>query len=275
MLSPLKYIPINKIDDNINQTETKIINNPYSIISVSFALTYGGTLGIIYFQPIVNKIIKNVKIRNRKWKYVFLKIQRKYEKILDIIAVSISAQIIIAPIMVMNFNTIGIGFLLTNLLLSCVIGIIVMGGFIQIVVSFFSIKVGLILAKLIEIPTYGLLLISKIDMGNFLVVTPNLYQIIFYYICICILRYLYIILYSKNCNQTQIRVKNMIYLIKYKIKPYWNKIMVVLGIVVTFIMILCYIPHDLEIYFIDQTTPNIIQRLKGIFARKPLISRGI
>ena len=29
------------------------------------------------------------------------------------------------------------------------------------------------------------------------------------------------------------------------------------------------------IKFMDQTTPNMIQGLKGIFARKPLISRGI
>ena len=35
------------------------------------------------------------------------------------------------------------------------------------------------------------------------------------------------------------------------------------------------IKEDLKIYFIDQTTPNMIQGLKGIFARKPLISRGI
>ena len=46
-----------------------LLSNPYSIISVSFALTYGGTLGIIYFQPIVEKIIKNIKItRNGKRK---------------------------------------------------------------------------------------------------------------------------------------------------------------------------------------------------------------
>ena len=32
---------------------------------------------------------------------------------------------------------------------------------------------------------------------------------------------------------------------------------------------------DLTIHFIDQTTTNMIQGLKGIFARKPLISRGI
>ena len=31
----------------------------------------------------------------------------------------------------------------------------------------------------------------------------------------------------------------------------------------------------LELHMIDQTTPNMIQGLKGIFARKPLISIGI
>ena len=31
---------------------------------------------------------------------------------------------------------------------------------------------------------------------------------------------------------------------------------------------------NLKIYFIDQTTPNMIQGLKGIFERNALISRG-
>ena len=45
-----------------NRTELiTLINNPYSINSVSFALTYGGTLGIIYFQPIINQILKTAR----------------------------------------------------------------------------------------------------------------------------------------------------------------------------------------------------------------------
>ena len=228
-----------------------LINNPYSINSVSFALTYGGTLGIIYFQPIVEKIIKNIKIRNRKWKYVYLRIQRKCEKIIETISVSLSAQIVIAPIMIMNFNTIGIGFLLTNLLLSCVIGIIVMGGFIQILVSFISINFATIFAKIIEIPTYGLLSISKIDLGNFKVVTPDLYKIILYYLAICILRYLYIVFHSKFCNATQERIKNTIYLIKYKLRPYFIKILIVLVSACLIAVVVSLIPHDLAIYFID------------------------
>ena len=228
-----------------------LINNPYSIISISFALTYGGTLGIIYFKTIVEKIIKNIKIRNRKWKYVFLKIQRKCEKIIEIISVSVSAQIVILPIMIINYNTIGIGFLLTNLLLSCVIGIIVMGGFVQILVSFISTTLGIVLAKMIEMPAYGLLLISKINIGNFQVVTPDLFQVFLYYVIICISTYLYLIFHLKYVTSTQERIKNTIYLIKYKLRPYFMKIcitVVFLGIVV---IILKNMPHDLEIYFID------------------------
>ena len=254
ILTCMSFIVYRKSDTLNNITIAALItliNNPYSINSVSFLLTYGGTLGIIYFQPIVNKIIKNVKIRNRKWKYVCLRIQRKCEKIIDIIAVSISAQIVIAPIMIINFNTIGIGFLLTNLLLSCVIGIIVMGGFIQILISFISINIGTAFAKLIEIPTYGLLFISKIDLGNFKAVTPDFYQIILYYLAICIFRYLYIVFHLKYCNATQERIKNTIYLIKYKLRPYFSKIIILLISIVVLFLIVSFVPHDLEIYFID------------------------
>lgn len=228
-----------------------LINNPYSIISLSFSLTYGGTIGIVFFEPVVEKIIKNIKIRNRRWKYVFLRIQRKCEKIIEILSVSISAQIIIAPIMILNFNTIGVGFLITNLLLSVVIGLIVMGGFAQILFSFFSIKIGQAFAKLLEIPVYGLLLISKIDIGNFKVVTPDFYQVILYYFIIIISRNLYLIFHLKNCNATQKRIKNIIYLIKYKTKPYLQRLLWILISSVFLINIIGKIPHDLELYFID------------------------
>ena len=228
-----------------------LINNPFSITSTSFLLTYGGTLGIIYFEPIVEKIIKSVKVRNRKWKYVFLRIQRKCEKIIEVISVSISAQIVISPIMALKFNTLGLGFLITNLLLSCVIGIIVMGGFIQILVSLISAKVGIALAKIIQIPIYGLILISKINIGNFKVVTPDLYQVILYYLGICIMRYLYKIFHFKHLSVTQKRMKNTIYLIKYKLRPYCTRILLVIASIFLVCVLLKKIPHDLKIYFID------------------------
>ena len=228
-----------------------LINNPYSLKSLSFLLTYGGTLGIIYFEPIVEKILKGIKIRNRKWKYVFLRIQRKCKKIIEVVSVSISAQIIITPIMALNFNSIGIGFILTNLMLSYIIGIIVMGGFIQILISMISINAGTAIAKIIEIPVYGILLISKISFGNFKIVTPDLYQVVVYYIVVYLFRFLYQIFHSKNCNPTQKRVKNTIYLVKYKLRPYFSKIIIFFLIIVLLICGFKKIPHDLKIYFID------------------------
>lgn len=228
-----------------------LINNPFSITGMSFLLTYGGTLGIIYFNQTIVKIIKGIKIRNRKWKYVFLKIQRKCQKIIEIISVSISAQIIIAPIIILNLNTFSIGFIITNLLLSAVIGFIVMGGFIQILVSILSVNVGKILAKIIEIPVYILLVISKIDIGNFMFVTPDLYQIILYYISIFVLKYLYKIFHKRHLSCSQQRIKNTLFLIKYRIKPYLTKIKISSLTIILSIIILNKIPHDLKIYFID------------------------
>ncbi len=228
-----------------------LISNPYNLISISFLLTYGGTLGIIYFQPVVEKIIKSFKIRNRRWKYAYLRIQRKCENIISIISVSISAQIIIAPIMVLYFNSAGLGFLITNLLLSFVIGIIVIGGFIQILISLISIKAGIALAKIIEIPLYGIIIISKINIANFKVITPDIYQIILYYFTVCILAYLYKIFNQKHCSITQERIKNTLYLLRYKLRPHFKKIKILIIILVIIIYSVNRIPNDLKIYFID------------------------
>lgn len=228
-----------------------LINNPFSITGISFLLTYGGTLGIIYFKNLIEKIIKNIKIRNRKWRYVFLKIQRRYEKIIEVISVSISAQIIIAPIIAKYFNVIGIGFILTNLLLSFIIGPIVILGFIQILISTISINAGNALAKLIEILIYGIVLISKINFGNFKIVTPNLYQIILHYLSIFVFRYLYKIFHARYCNVTQKRVKNTIYALKYKLRPNFKKIKIIMIFVFIFMIIINQIPHNLIIHFID------------------------
>ena len=228
-----------------------LINNPYSINSISFLLTYGGTIGILYFEKIIENIIKNIKIKNRKYKYAFIKIQRKCSKLIEVVSVTISAQIIIMPIMILSFNTIGLGFLLTNLLLSSIIGIIVMGGFVQIMISFISINAGKALANIIKIPLYLLLQISKINIGNYNVVTPDFYQIILYYLLIFILRKIYLIFHSNNCTTTQNRIKNTMYLIRFKIKPYIKSLKFSIILVLFIICFINIIPHDLEIYFID------------------------
>lgn len=230
-----------------------LIHNPFSLLSLSFLLSYGGTIGIILFESTVEKMLKSIKIKNRKWKYVFIKIQRKCEIIIKTLSVTISAQIIIMPIIVIKFNNLGISFLITNLLLSAVIGAIVMGGFVQILISFISLKCATAIAKLIEIPIYILVFISelgeKIPFGNFKVITPDLYQIILYYVFIFILFYLYKVFHIKHPSQTETRIKNTIHLFRYKTKPY-KKIIFMITFVIA-IMLLIKFPEDLRMYFID------------------------
>ena len=227
-----------------------LVVNPYSLISLSFLLSYGGTLGIILFEPIIEKILKNIKIKHRKWKYLFLKIQRKCENVIKIIAVSLSAQIIITPILVFCFNTFGLLFLLTNFLLSLIIGILVMGGFIQILISLISIKIGAIIAKGLNILLYGLMGISKITFGNIMLITPDIYQIIIYYIVFLLFIQFYI-LYHGKLSTTQIRIKNTISLLKYKIKSYKQKLFSIIVILIVLLQICMKIPKELQIFFID------------------------
>lgn len=231
-----------------------LIDNPFNIYSISFLLTFGGTMGIILFNSTIEKILKSIKIKNRRWKYMYLKMQRKCEIIIKIMSVSISSQIIIAPIIVVYFNNIGTAFLITNVLLSAVIGIIVIGGFIQIILSFFSIKVGVAIAKIIEIPTYLLFQISrigdKIPFGYQKIITPELYQIILYYFFIFVMIWGYNLFTKKSPSQTNIRMKNIVYLIKYKIKPFRKIIAITLILTIIFSNVI-NISNKMHIHFID------------------------
>ena len=250
-LSFVVYRKNNTLNNIAIATLITLMINPYSIISLSFLLSYGGTIGIILFGPTIEKMLKNIKIKNRKWKYVFLKIQRKSENIINIIAVTISAQIVIAPILVFNFNTIGLFFLVTNFLQSLIIGMIVMGGFIQILISFISIKIGILVAKVLQVPLYGLIFISKINLGNFKVITPNFYQIILYYILFIIFMQWYRLFSTKSLNSTQMRIRNTIFLIKYKLKPYKKRILATIMLIMIIFTISGKLPKELKVYFID------------------------
>ncbi|MCI8273908.1 MAG: DNA internalization-related competence protein ComEC/Rec2 [Clostridia bacterium] len=228
-----------------------LINNPFCVTNISFLLTYLGTLGIILFQRDIEKILKNIKVRNPRWKYTFQRIQQKNQKIIEIISITIAAQIFALPIIILKFNNIGLSFLITNLLLSAVIGIIVMGGFIQIIISFIFVQISIIISRIIEIPIKLLILISKIQFGNFKVITIDTYQIIIYYTIIVIFFNMYKIFNSKNLTTIQIRIKNTIYLVIYKIKPYMPKIKRLITIIILISIIIYKIPKDLKIYFID------------------------
>ena len=205
-----------------------LIQNPYAITGVGLQLSYLGTIGIILF----NKSIKQY-FDNRKWIKNNISIKRSkrisqiVENLKDMIAVTLSAQLMILPVMLYHFNMIGIYFVITNILVSIVTGpimflsvIFVFSSFIQLQISqFISIFLSLGIKCFIQISNLANLPFSKIYVP-----TPSILFIIIYYIAILVGNQIYRIYTSKYLNTTQTRVKNLIALMKYKLYEKKKKI---------------------------------------------------
>ena len=87
----------------------QIINNPYIILDSGFMLSYSGVLGIILFYK---KISEHIHFKS--------------------IALTISANIFIIPIMIYNFHTISGSFIISNICASWLLGIIIILEFISL-----------------------------------------------------------------------------------------------------------------------------------------------
>lgn len=200
-----------------------LLENPYSILDIGLQLSYAGILGIVIIYPILNKY-KSSKI-------IKIKI---IDKIIDIILVTLSANIVLFPIILFHFNTISTTFLLSNLLVSPIIGIIIFLGFFTIIISYtfpfmiaiFSNALQFALTILLKIAN----LIGNIPFSRIYLPTPKIYMIIIYYLTLFI-----ILKYKKIINKKII--KKII------------AILLVFSILINIVIL--KIPKNLEIYFID------------------------
>lgn len=232
-----------------------LIYNPFLIKNLGLLLSYGGVIGIIIFNKNILEIFKNIKIKNKTYKYkIKPKIQKYIDKIQDIIGVSVSIQIIILPIIIYNLNTINPYFLISNLILSALIGPIIIIGFIFIIIVCINISIARFFSKLIIFSIQILNFISKIGELKFskiYVATPSLFSIIIYYFFVVVSFAISNIYLTQKPNKTQIRVKNLIALVKIKIRK--NKIKINKFIVCIFliIFIINIFPKNLKIHFID------------------------
>ena len=240
-----------------------LIYNPFLIQNIGLQLSYGGIIGIVIFNKSVLKFLKNIKIKNRTYKYFIRpKIEKILDKIKEIISVSISVQIFIFPILVLNMNSFNLYFLLSGLILSVVIGPIVIVGFIFIV--FLLIKIGgesginflvLNLFKIvIEISTKILIEISnigKLPFSKIYIPTISLFFIIIYYLIISTIFIVYSIYSAKNPIWAQIRAKNLIAIVKMKFRTNKKYIKRFVIIILIIIFVINKIPKDLKMYFVD------------------------
>ena len=149
--------------------------NPFSIKDIGLQLSYLGALGIILFHKPIAKFLS----------------QRVNKKLADMIAVTISVQILIFPIIWINFNNISTVFILSNLIAIPLVGIIILFGYVNIFIGMFSIKIAKTLGIALNIIIKILLLIAeymgKIPLASIVVITPSIVIVVIYYLIICFL----------------------------------------------------------------------------------------
>ena len=117
---------------------------------------------------IFNKTIKNF-LDNLKFIKNNIKIKRsnKLSKIVDsikdMISVTLSAQIIILPVMLYHFNIIGIYFLLANILVSIIITPIMILAIIFVFLSFINLQISKFISIFLSWGIEGLIQIANLS----------------------------------------------------------------------------------------------------------------
>ena len=131
-----------------------LLNNPFAIFDVGLQLSYLATLSIIIFYSKFTQKQFNNKVK----KYL-------YESAM----LTLSANILILPITIYEFNTIPINSIISNLLAGPLLGICIILGMFTVILS----TVCFPISKLIAFPLQIILkIISKMPFGNYTVKTP-------------------------------------------------------------------------------------------------------
>ena len=223
-----------------------LIINPYSILDIGLQLSYGGTLGIVLIYPILKKG-KKEKAKENKFQKLIQKIK---EKILDIIRITVSANLVIFPIILYQYNTMSFTFIISNLLISSIIGIIIILGFMSVFASYIFMPLAKVMFFLTQILLNILAqtahLCAKLPFSKVYFPTPKIYVILIYYLFL-----IYIILAKRNI---------------ISVKKISKKIFIIFIIIVIILnLIVKVIPKEFTISFIDvgQGDSMLISTPKG------------
>ncbi len=137
----------------------QFIINPYVIFDIGFQLSYGGVIGIVCFYEKIRKRIK-----------------------LKVLSVCLSANIIIIPIMMYQFQTISFSFLISNFLATILLGPIVILGFLSAIFRF-KILFG-ILNLLLFLFQKNAEICGSIPLAKVYIIRPTLISVVVYYLLI-------------------------------------------------------------------------------------------
>lgn len=215
-----------------------LIYNPFLILHIGLQLSYLGTIGIILFYPI---ILEQLNLKLIKKNSFF------FQKIKEIIAVSLSVQIIILPILVYHFNLFGVYFLFTNLGISFIIGPIILLAFFSLFIPLGNIPLSIGLNFLNFLANF----FCQFPFSKIYLPTPKIFSIVLYLIGVGLTRKIYLIYQEEKKIVTYQRIKNLIALFRYRLHQRKRKYKAMILIFIFFIIGMKGIPKELKIHFVD------------------------
>ena len=153
-----------------------LIINPYNILDIGYILSFGGTIGIVLIFPKLKRFVK----KRFRIKYSIL------EKILDIMLVTLSANLILMPINLLFFNKISTVFVISNVLVSFLIGITLILGFAIIILTYIFFPLASMLSLVekifIDIMIKMSEFVGNMPLSQIYFIQPKFYMIVLYYI---------------------------------------------------------------------------------------------
>lgn len=240
-----------------------LLYNPFTIFNIGFQLTYLGTLGIILFNKKVQSIMPSglkeyhvgvgeqwhieavTHIRSnshnisttRPYNYIC----RKFKSfIINLVLISLSVQILIAPIILINFNTLSYNFFISSIIATPIFAVIMVVGIFTLMLgpvkNFCFPILQILLDSLIFISKF----ISNLPFSKITLPTPSIVWVISYYIIFSV------ILFSKT------RIVLRVVKSKDKITNILKKLIIMLLIIcITVTFVQKFSNRDLRIFFID------------------------
>lgn len=153
-----------------------LLFNPYYIVDVGFQLSYLAVIGIVFIQPMINKLYTP-----RYWidQYIW-----------GILSVSIAAQLFTFPISIYYFHQFPNYFMLSNLLIIPLTSLILMGLLVLLALSWFSFIAHFIGKLLIWLIEFNNWLVIKIDQFPYSYINGlhfSFLEMLFFYILILLL----------------------------------------------------------------------------------------
>lgn len=155
-----------------------LIYNPLIIFDIGFVLSFAGTFGIVFLYEKIQEIfITNFEIKNKILIYIF-----------ETLGVTLSAQIILLPIMMYTFNSISTLSIITNIIVVPFTGILTILGFVIYVSGLIFFPLAKFLSYIVFVLAKLIITIARIfadfKYSTILIFTPKILWIIIYYLLI-------------------------------------------------------------------------------------------